>query len=87
MNVPKTCYGVKCMQTDCQNLASHKISEVNIWDKNDIDEINKHKEFQRHCQWTTYLCSTHFMNIMKRETKYYSKEDGVETRFEGVGID
>jgi hypothetical protein len=58
---PIICFGVKCMQIGCSNLASHKIA--------DVTPRNKHTH-----ELTTYLCTPHFDRIMMRETRYYSQD-------------
>lgn len=81
--VPKTCYGIKCMQKGCTNLASHKIAEVNPWDDSEgSDEKEWHNKFARTHERTTYLCDDHFNQIMSRDENVNMPDN----RFEGRNI-
>ncbi len=64
--IPKTCYQVKCMMHNCGNLASHKVGEENPWIASDPEEKEKHAEFNRSHNLTTYVCDRHFKDIMTR---------------------
>jgi len=71
--VPLTCKGVKCMKVGCRNLASHKVGEENIWDKELQSE--EHQAFENGHNLTTYLCDNCFNQIMTRETEYNTIKD------------
>lgn len=71
--IPMTCYGVKCMIEDCKDLASHKIGEENIWDKN-REEV-EYDKFEASHNLTTYLCDKHFDQIMSRDESYSDKDE------------
>ena len=86
--IPKCCFGVKCHVPGCQNLSSHKIGELNIYDNNPDTEINDELEtyraHKRSHPLTVYLCNEHFDSIMTREERILEKDD----RFVGrKGID
>lgn len=72
--IAKTCYGTKCMQHGCTELAAHKVGEYNLWDKNDSEEAKMHSEFNMRHEYTTYLCKKHFEILMKRDEAYYTSD-------------
>lgn len=70
--VPNSCKGVKCMQQGCENLASHKVGEQNLFNQGDgygNNELIYYEMFNRRHELTTYLCDEHFSNLMKRDEK------------------
>lgn len=71
--VPAACFGVKCMQPGCENPASHKIGEINIFDP--CGEKELHDKFNGRHELTTYLCEEHFGLLMKREERYSSIDE------------
>lgn len=70
--IPGACDSVKCMVQDCQNLASHKIVEENIW--NYGEENEEREKFDRGIQLSSYLCDYHFNLVMTRDTNYSMKD-------------
>lgn len=77
---PLTCKSVKCMIIGCQQLASHKVEEVNPWIKNDLDESDLHDKFESIHNLTTYLCEAHFEFVMTREENYKMKDNRYENK-------
>jgi len=66
--IPYPCKGEKCMVKGCKKLASHKIGEYNIFDRE--RQQGPHESFNMSHELTTYLCDDHFTNIMTREEKH-----------------
>ena len=83
MKPPKSCSDVKCMQHGCKNTASHKIGEINIYDKDsESTEFALFNQSNQRHEFTTYLCDDHFNSIMKREEFYgdvskYGKNESI----------
>ncbi len=66
--IPKTCIGVKCMQSLCRNQAMHKVGEYNPFIAE--EEKEQYGAFNSTHEKTTYLCDEHFDKLMKREEWY-----------------
>jgi len=68
------------MVKNCQELASHKVGEQNIYDKNSQQE--EYENFNRSHELTTYLCDSHFNFIMDRDTQYFQTDDRFPKKLE-----
>jgi len=66
--IPLYCQGEKCMVTGCNQLASHKIAEVNVFDEETQSE--EYTRFSESHELTTYLCDECFEKIMTRDEQH-----------------
>lgn len=78
--VPERCRGVKCMVEGCNNLASHKVGEENIWCNFDEGEKDIHGFYENTHNMTSYLCEEHFHLIMTRDVNWSIPDDRFKDR-------
>ncbi len=76
---PRTCFGVKCMQKDCTELASHKVTEENLWNPDIPEEKEMYEKTSETPKLSTYLCKSHFQVLMNGTVHHFESDPRFST--------
>lgn len=71
--IPGYCHGTKCMLDGCTNLAAHKVTEENAYNK--VFQTEEYSIHNNCYPLSTYICEEHFIELMTRNEVYGTKDN------------